>query len=191
ARLLQRQRAPRSPDAAALLQTALVLYADNGLNPSSFTARCVASAGATPYALVSAGLAALQGSKHGGACERAEGVLRGARGPRRARRAPGGAGALAPRRFDAGIRASVVSGRRSAWCVAHEAGRRTPPALAGRSLVRGAGRSGAGTDEPAAHGRLWRRDAVSRLGTAGRRATGVARRRPRRRLDRARPRAVS
>jgi citrate synthase len=59
--------------------TALVLYADNGLNPSSFTARCVASAGSTPYALVSAGLAALQGSKHGGACERAEGLLAEAR----------------------------------------------------------------------------------------------------------------
>lgn len=59
----------------ALLRAALVLYADNGINPSSFTARCVASAGSTPYAVVLAGLAALQGTKHGGACERAEALL--------------------------------------------------------------------------------------------------------------------
>lgn len=59
----------------ALIRAALVLYADNGINPSSFTARCVASAGSTPYALVIAGLAALQGTKHGGACERAEALL--------------------------------------------------------------------------------------------------------------------
>ncbi|HUI28204.1 MAG TPA: citrate synthase [Candidatus Kryptonia bacterium] len=87
ARVLQRRWAPKCPEIAALLQTALVLYADNGLNPSSFTARCVASAGSTPYALVAAGLAALQGSKHGGACERAQGLLdevREARGAQRA-----------------------------------------------------------------------------------------------------------
>ena len=87
ATVLQRRWAPRHPEVAALLQTALVLYADNGLNPSSFTARCVASAGSTPYALVAAGLAALQGSKHGGACERAQGLLdevREARGAQRA-----------------------------------------------------------------------------------------------------------
>jgi citrate synthase len=75
AQVLQRRWAPKEPAVAALLQAALVLYADNGLNPSSFTARCVASAGSTPYALVAAGLAALQGSKHGGACERAQGML--------------------------------------------------------------------------------------------------------------------
>ena len=75
ARVLQRQWAPRDPAAARLLDAALVLYADNGLNPSSFTARCVASAGSTPYAVVTAGLAALQGVKHGGACERAAGLL--------------------------------------------------------------------------------------------------------------------
>ncbi len=87
AQVLQRRWAPRVPEAAALLQAALVLYADNGLNPSSFTARCVASAGSTPYALVAAGLAALQGSKHGGACERAEGLLHEARDARGARQA--------------------------------------------------------------------------------------------------------
>ena len=79
AQVLQRRWAPREPDVASLLQAALVLYADNGLNPSSFTARCVASAGSTPYAVVTAGLAALQGTKHGGACERAAGLLEEAR----------------------------------------------------------------------------------------------------------------
>ena len=83
--VLQRRWAPRDAGAARLLDAALVLYADNGLNPSSFTARCVASAGSTPYAVVAAGLAALQGVKHGGACERAAGLLdevRDARGAR-------------------------------------------------------------------------------------------------------------
>src|SRR6185295_15098049 len=75
ARVLQRRWAPRDPAAVRLLDATLVLYADNGLNPSSFTARCVASAGSTPYAVVAAGLAALQGVKHGGACERAAGLL--------------------------------------------------------------------------------------------------------------------
>lgn len=86
AQVLQRHWAPKAPEVTRLLQAALVLYADNGLNPSSFTARCVASAGSTPYALVAAGLAALQGSKHGGACERAQGLLdevREARGAQR------------------------------------------------------------------------------------------------------------
>jgi citrate synthase len=45
------------------------------LNVSSFTARCVASAGATPYAVVVAGLAALGGVKHGGNTERVEAFL--------------------------------------------------------------------------------------------------------------------
>lgn len=75
ARLLQRRWVPRDAGAARLLDAALVLYADNGLNPASFTARCAASAGSTPYAVVAAGLAALQGVKHGGACERAAGLL--------------------------------------------------------------------------------------------------------------------
>ncbi|MBI3785651.1 MAG: citrate synthase [Deltaproteobacteria bacterium] len=87
AEVLQRRWAPHDADVKRLLQAALVLYADNGLNPSSFSARCVASAGSTPYAVVSAGLAALQGSKHGGASERATGLLdevRDARGATRA-----------------------------------------------------------------------------------------------------------
>jgi len=58
-----------------LLNAALILLADHELNVSSFTARCVASAGATPYEVVTAGLAALQGAKHGGTVNRVEALL--------------------------------------------------------------------------------------------------------------------
>ncbi len=46
-----------------VVRAALVLCADHELNVSSFTARCVASAGSHPYAVVVAGLAALEGPK--------------------------------------------------------------------------------------------------------------------------------
>jgi citrate synthase len=59
--------APHQPQVTQLLDVALILCADHELNASSFTARCVASTGATPYAAVVAALAALQGYKHGGA----------------------------------------------------------------------------------------------------------------------------
>jgi citrate synthase len=61
--------------AARLLNAALILIADHELNISSFTARCAASAGATPYAVATAGLAALQGVKHGGSVNRVEALL--------------------------------------------------------------------------------------------------------------------
>lgn len=60
------------PSAAPLLRAALILCADHELNVSAFTARCVASAGATPYGVVIAGLAALEGVKHGGTTGRVE-----------------------------------------------------------------------------------------------------------------------
>jgi citrate synthase len=58
------------PQAAELLRAAMILCADHELNVSAFTARCVASAGSSPYAVVLAGLAALEGTKHGGATAR-------------------------------------------------------------------------------------------------------------------------
>jgi citrate synthase len=58
-----------------VVRAALVLSADHELNVSSFTARCVASAGSHPYAVVIAGLAALEGPKHGGASARVESML--------------------------------------------------------------------------------------------------------------------
>jgi citrate synthase len=61
--------APRSAD---LIRAALIACADHELNVSTFTARCVASAGASPYNVVIAGLAALEGTKHGGATARVD-----------------------------------------------------------------------------------------------------------------------
>lgn len=61
---------------AALINQALVLCADHELNVSAFTARCVASAGATPYAAVIAGLSALSGVRHGDVSRRVEALLR-------------------------------------------------------------------------------------------------------------------
>ena len=59
-----------------LIRRCLVLIADHELNASTFVARCVASAGATPYAVVAAALGALSGRFHGGETERAEGLFR-------------------------------------------------------------------------------------------------------------------
>jgi citrate synthase len=75
---LHRQLAARwrLDDAAAdLVRRCLVLLADHELNASTFVARCVASTGATPYAVVSAALSALSGRRHGGASARAEALL--------------------------------------------------------------------------------------------------------------------
>ncbi|HEV2189399.1 MAG TPA: citrate/2-methylcitrate synthase [Stellaceae bacterium] len=52
---------------ADLVRRCLVLLADHELNASTFVARCIASTGATPYAVVSGALAALSGRRHGGA----------------------------------------------------------------------------------------------------------------------------
>ncbi len=73
------------PDAVQLISAALILCADHELNISAFTARVVASGGATPYQVVSAGLAALQGHKHGGHTARVEALLREIRQPSNAR----------------------------------------------------------------------------------------------------------
>jgi citrate synthase len=60
---------------AEILRCCLVLIADHELNASTFVARCVASTGATPYAVVSAALGALSGRRHGGASARAEALF--------------------------------------------------------------------------------------------------------------------
>lgn len=60
------------PARADLLRAALILCADHELNVSAFTARCVASARSSPYGVVIAGLAALEGTKHGGTTARIE-----------------------------------------------------------------------------------------------------------------------
>jgi citrate synthase len=73
----------------AAIRAALVLCADHELNVSSFTARAVASAGANPYAVVSAGLGALEGVRHGGISLRVESLLQGLRRSRNVRAALG------------------------------------------------------------------------------------------------------
>lgn len=86
ARTLQEGWAPHEREAAALLGAALILCADHELNVASFAARCVASAGATSYGVVIAGLAAARGADHGGKIRKLEAFLRDAQaaGPRRA-----------------------------------------------------------------------------------------------------------
>jgi citrate synthase len=72
---LQAAWAPKRAAAGDVIRTALVLCADHELNVSAFTARCAASAGATPYDVVSAAMATLKGYKHGGASERVLGLF--------------------------------------------------------------------------------------------------------------------
>jgi citrate synthase len=76
AQTLQEGWVPDDEQAIALLTAALILCADQELNVTTFTARCVASAGSTPYAVVCSGLSALQGVKHAGQTERIEAFLR-------------------------------------------------------------------------------------------------------------------
>jgi citrate synthase len=73
------------PGTATVLNAALILCADHELNSSSFTARVVASTEANPYAVVLAGLAALDGFKHGGQAKQATAFLREVGEPSRVR----------------------------------------------------------------------------------------------------------
>ncbi|HEX3811478.1 MAG TPA: citrate synthase [Mycobacteriales bacterium] len=66
---------PDRPELRACLQAALVLLADRGLAASTVAARAAASARAHPYAVVSAGLGALDGPLHGGASAAARQLL--------------------------------------------------------------------------------------------------------------------
>jgi citrate synthase len=75
---LQAVWAPTSVAAGEVIRTALVLCADHELNVSTFAARCAASAGASPYDVVSAAMAALKGYRHGGAAERVLALAAGA-----------------------------------------------------------------------------------------------------------------
>ncbi|MGR9577979.1 citrate synthase family protein [Pandoraea sputorum] len=62
----------KDAEGADLIRMALVLCADHELNASSFTARCVASTGASLRAAIVAGLSALTGGRHGGTTARNE-----------------------------------------------------------------------------------------------------------------------
>jgi citrate synthase len=84
-RALQRTWAPGRAEVGDVIRAALVLCADHELNVSAFTARCAASAGASPYDVVAAAMATLRGYKHGGAGERVLTLLAGSDTPRHAR----------------------------------------------------------------------------------------------------------
>ena len=72
----QKDAVPQDDAVQRLLNVALVLCADHELNVSAFAARVVASAQANPYAVVQAGLAALQGALHGGHTQRVAALLK-------------------------------------------------------------------------------------------------------------------
>lgn len=84
---LHKRWIPRTPHAVEILRAALILCADHELNVSSFTARCVASARSNPYAVVVAGLTAIEGAKHGGMSEKVETMLNELRRARDIRKA--------------------------------------------------------------------------------------------------------
>jgi len=86
AEALLRAWAPRARDARAILDGALVLWADHELNVSTFTARCIASALSPPHAVVCGALSALRGARHGGATEQVAALFDEAAEPARARR---------------------------------------------------------------------------------------------------------
>src|SRR5262245_4561784 len=73
---LQQAWLPRRKTAAPALRAALILCADHELNVSTFTARCIASAQATPYEVVIGALAALKGRRHGGQTAEVEALFR-------------------------------------------------------------------------------------------------------------------
>jgi len=63
-----------------LIDAALTLAADHEFNISSFTARCTASAGCSPYSSIAAASHAFWGRRHGGNTERIYGLLNEADG---------------------------------------------------------------------------------------------------------------
>ena len=82
---LQAGWAPKREAAGEAIRMALIVCADHELNVSAFTARCAASAGASPYDTVSAAMATLKGSRHGGETERVSALIVETGTPKRAR----------------------------------------------------------------------------------------------------------
>jgi len=82
--VLARALGRTSAEAAAALDTALVLMAEHELNASTFAARVAASTGADLFACVGAALAALSGPRHGAMIARVEALLDEAGSARRA-----------------------------------------------------------------------------------------------------------
>ena len=82
---LQAAWARKNEAAGEVIRKALVLCADHELNVSAFTARCAASAAASPYDAIAAALATLKGRKHGAATERVSALFTETEVPKRAR----------------------------------------------------------------------------------------------------------
>jgi citrate synthase len=82
---LQTRWMPKRPVVGEAIRMALVVCADHELNVSAFTARCAASAGASPYDVVSAAMATLKGRRHGGQTERVSALFAEIEAPARAR----------------------------------------------------------------------------------------------------------
>jgi citrate synthase len=82
---LQARWAPKRAVVGEAIRMALVVCADHELNVSAFTARCAASAGASPYDVVSAAMATLKGRRHGGQTERVSALFTETDPPARAR----------------------------------------------------------------------------------------------------------
>lgn len=89
--------APPDDRRAEALDTALILYAEHGMNASTFSARVTASTLANPYAAISAAIGTLEGPLHGGATEDVMEVLRDIG-------APDAAGAWVDARLEGGDR---------------------------------------------------------------------------------------
>lgn len=68
------------PEAADLVRTALVVTADHELAASTLAVRVAVSTGASPWRAITAGLACLDGPRHGGAAERVGMLLDGITG---------------------------------------------------------------------------------------------------------------
>jgi citrate synthase len=110
------------PKVGEVVRAALVLCADHELNVSAFTARCAASAGASPYDVVAAALATLKGHRHGGQSERAAAMLLEPRAIesmlRRGETVPGFGHPLYPHgdpRAEMLLRLTEASRNRAAW----------------------------------------------------------------------------
>ncbi|GHO81631.1 hypothetical protein KSD_94020 [Ktedonobacter sp. SOSP1-85] len=84
ATMLQRRWCPEDERTTRLFNAALILCADHELNASSFVAHVVASAQSSLYQVVIAGLATLQGFRHGGVTWLVERFLQEVEAPQQA-----------------------------------------------------------------------------------------------------------
>ena len=178
-----------APGLVGVVDAALVLLADHELAASTVAARVAASVRADPYAVVSAGLATVSGTLHGGASLGIEALLgeidRPADGGRRGR------GAAAPGRAPPRLRPPPLPGRRPARRgPARPPARAPPPGRRDSRWWRRSWRPPPAVASPTPNVDLALAALAHVTGHDPRRRRGHLRRRPHRRLDRPRPRGV-